>query len=305
MRVWVDTDFGFDDLWALLLLNHLGIAVEGVSLVAGNVHLPQVIRNAEASKRAFDFDWPVYAGAEKPLQRKPESAARILGEFGMRSRGVFLPYSDTANACTIQEIPAIDAMANWLDEAGPHHIIALGPLTNLALLQRQYPEAEHKITQITWLGGSRGRGNHTKFAEYNALADPEALSMVAGGDVPLRMIDLELCRQVSFGESDIPTMHGRNQQLVSDLLGGYLDIALQRGRTAMSIYDPLAALAVADSTLFEFVPASLVVCTNTDSEYGRTVVGEIGKKRTAGFEIAAEIDAETVRQICLSALVAA
>ena len=50
-QVWVDTDMGFDDLWALLLLRHLGVDPQGVSLVAGNVPLPQVIRNAHGAVR--------------------------------------------------------------------------------------------------------------------------------------------------------------------------------------------------------------------------------------------------------------
>ena len=85
MGVWVDTDFGFDDLWALLLLKHLDITVDGVSLVAGNVPLVQVIRNADAAMRAFNFTWPVYAGADRPLQREPETAERILGPYGMQT----------------------------------------------------------------------------------------------------------------------------------------------------------------------------------------------------------------------------
>ena len=301
MRIWVDTDFGFDDLWALQLLKHFRIELDGISLVAGNTPLPQVIRNAEASVHAFKFSWPVYAGADKPLQRESETAARILGQFGMQSRGLFLPYS--ASPTSVQSEPAINAMVSWLSDNNPHHIIALGPLTNLAQLIIQHPELTHNITQITWLGGSRGGGNHSKYAEYNALADPEALSVVARSNIPLKMIDLELCRQVSFGESDIPIMHGANQQLVTDLLGGYLDIAMLRGRSSMSIYDPLAALSVANNKLFEFVSASLVVHTQPGAQYGRTLIDDSSDKSTSTFEIATKVDTVMARQHCLSALV--
>ena len=79
MRIWVDTDFGFDDLWAMLLLQYAGVDVDGVSLVAGNTPLPQVSRNAEAAKRTFGFQWPVFLGAAKPLHREQETAEHILG----------------------------------------------------------------------------------------------------------------------------------------------------------------------------------------------------------------------------------
>ena len=109
MRVWVDTDFGFDDLWALLLLDHLKITVEGVSLVAGNTPLPQVIKNTNASLSAFGFNWPAFKGAAKPLQREPETAERILGQFGMCSRGLYLPYHALNTGNQVQNASAIDA----------------------------------------------------------------------------------------------------------------------------------------------------------------------------------------------------
>ena len=342
-RFWVDTDFGFDDLWALIVLQHFDVPVDGVSLVSGNTALPQVMRNAEASSRVFGFDWPFYAGAATPLQRQPVTAEHVLGSLGMCSRGKFLPYSDSngsdstysdftgsdftgsdmarsdaANSdasstdtgrldkgSTSQAPPigAIDALARSLNEDTPHHILALGPLTNLAQLLALHPETASRIRQITWLGGSRGRGNQSPYAEFNALADPEALSLVAGSDIPFRMIDLELCRQVSFAPTDMPVMHGINQQLVADLLGGYLDIALQRGRSAMSIYDPLAALSIVKPELFTFASASLLVELAPNLEYGRTVIDFSASRNAATVEIVESVDSEKARNACLSVLI--
>ena len=98
-------------------------------------------------------------------------------------------------------------------------------------------------------------------------------------------------------------MQGDNRQLLSDLLGGYLDIALQRGRSQMALYDPLAALAVARSDLFEFAPATLVVNIETGVRYGQT--SAIDADTHTGFEYVAEIDSEKARRICLSALITA
>lgn len=300
MAIWIDTDFGFDDLWALLLLQHQQIAVGGISLVAGNTPLPQVRRNADASVKAFGFTWPIYSGADKPLQREPETAQRILGELGMQSRGLFLPYS---NKTEVRGKSAIDAMVHWLNNEESHQIVALGPLTNLAQLVIQYPDQANKVTQITWLGGSCGRGNHSEFAEYNAFADAEALDVIAQSNIPFRLIDLELCRQVTFGESDIPAMQGKNKKLISDLLGGYLDIALQRGRRSMAIYDPLAVLAFIHGEYFQFAPASMAVNTQADAQYGQTVIDVSAGKSDGNFEIAVNIDVNAARDYCLSALV--
>jgi len=323
MALWVDTDMGFDDLWALLLLNHLQTTVDGVSLVAGNTPLAQVKKNSQAAIKAFGFHWPVFAGAEKPLQREPETAERILGKFGMQTRGSTLPYDEvlpgdatlphikshvhnqTMSSIDSSRMSAIDAMAYWLRQADEPKILALGPLTNVAQLYLLHPHLASNITQITWLGGSSGRGNHSAHAEYNALADPEALAVVAKEGTALRMIDLELCRQVSFDESNIPLMQGKNKHLLTDLLGGYLDIALQRGRKAMSIYDPLAALAVVNESLFTMTSATLDVHTIVDPEYGRTIIRNAGKASRGKFEIAIDVDATAARDICLSSLVSA
>lgn len=303
MRIWADTDFGFDDLWALLLLEHLIATIDGVSLVAGNTPMPQVTRNALACVHAFEFAWPVYCGATKPLQREPETAERILGKQGMCSRGVFPPYDAVRAGDHLRNEFAIDAMAGWLSASDEHYIIALGPLTNLAMLVLQRPEAAVNIDQITWLGGSSGRGNHSPYAEFNALADPEALAVVTDTNIPFSMIDLELCRQVSFAEADMPTLQGANKQLLTDLLGGYLDIALQRGRSTMSIYDPLAAMSVARDDLFEFVPASLSVDTTPGEAYGQTVVGTNEKVTASNFEVAVSVNSQEALNICLSALI--
>lgn len=269
--IWVDTDFGFDDLWALLLLRAHGCPVAGVSLVAGNAPLAQVAENARRAKAAYRFDWPVWQGSMRPLIREPETAQHVLGQNGMRSRGAYLPETEAP----LPEPHAVEALRDWLASGpdGPRDVLALGPLTNIARLFQNSPEAVDRITRLVWMGGSCGPGNHTAMAEFNAVADAEALAVVAESDVKLDIVDLMFCRHVTFGEENMPQM----DPLTSDLLGGYLDIALDRGRHSMAIYDPLAALALADAAAISFSPCKLEVSTigdevlrrHTDDENGR------------------------------------
>ncbi len=263
-EIWVDTDFGFDDLWALLLLRAHGCKIAGLSLVAGNASLPQVAENARRAKAAYRFDWPVWQGAARPLVRQPETAERVLGPTGMRTRGASLP--STPNA--MPDPGAVQALRAWLfcDDGASRTVLALGPLTNIALLLQQAPEAARRFKRLVWMGGSSGPGNHTPFAEFNAVADAEALALLAGHDVALDVVDLMFCRQVTFGEDDMPN----TDQLTGDLLGGYLDIALERGRSSMAIYDPLAALALASPDTMSFASCELAVSTADDETYGAT-----------------------------------
>ncbi|MFK7854862.1 MAG: nucleoside hydrolase [Granulosicoccus sp.] len=263
MGIWVDTDMGFDDLWALLMLQANSFDVDGVSLVSGNTEIDQVVKNAIAANQVFKMGWPLYKGADKPLRKAPQTATNILGANGMRSRGQELPELPS------QELPpALPALLNWLRSTSAQHtVLALGPLTNLAALANHHPAAFNKIDRIIWMGGSSGPGNHSPYAEFNALADAEAVAIVLRKAVRIDIVDLQICRKVVFGEHDMPT---QLTPLLSDLLGGYLDIALQRNRTAMAIYDPLAALALIDAQSIRFEPYGISVNTSEKDKHGMT-----------------------------------
>lgn len=260
--VWVDTDFGFDDLWALLVLRHFEIEVAGVSLVAGNAPLPQVECNAAGAVEAYGLDWPIWSGADRPLVRHPETAQRILGASGMQTRGRALPKS---RAGLVRQ-GALNALRDWLGTGGAKTILALGPLTNIATLLQKAPTVCDKLERIVWMGGSAGAGNHTAQAEFNALSDPEAAADVFASGLRIDVVDLMFCRGVTFGPSDMPV----TDSLTADLLGGYLDIALTRGRPGMAIYDPLAALAVAGPETIKFAEHRASVSTDPGESYGAT-----------------------------------
>nr|WP_321446292.1 nucleoside hydrolase [uncultured Cohaesibacter sp.] len=291
--LWVDTDFGFDDLWALLILKRAGIELAGVSLVAGNAPLPQVTANALGANLAYGLSLPLSVGAERPLVRDPETATAILGPKGMRSLGMELPESPTGI-----DLPAAGpALIDWLESAKAgerRDILALGPLTNMARMIEAAPEAAAKITRLVWMGGSNGPGNHTPHAEFNAFADPDSAAIVAKAGLPLDVIDLTLCRTVQFTGADCPSC----DQLTADLLGGYLHIAHERGRDSMSIYDPVAAFAYLDPTSFGFLPVRMDVITQRGSHYGATQFDPISTSRTR-LATTAPVDLSTQ---CLGAL---
>jgi len=263
MGIWVDTDMGFDDLWACLILQSYKLSVDGVSLVSGNAPIEQVIRNALAAEQVYRFGWPYFQGASQPLVRDRQSAERILGTRGMQSRGEFLPEVAGNN------LPAATtALLSWLSTPQPQHIVlALGPLTNLATLVAQHPDRFSLITRIVWMGGSCGPGNHSAHAEFNAIVDAEAVASIIRSGVRLQVVDLQICRQVTISEKDIPTPL---TPLLADLLGGYLDIALKRGRTSMALYDPLAALSLANPASLVFEPHRMSIETRNTTTYGMT-----------------------------------
>ena len=137
---------------------------------------------------------------------------------------------------------------------------------------------------------------NTEHAEYNAFADAEALATVLQHDAPLRMVDLELCRQVILGPADIPILE---DSLLADLLGGYLDIALSQGREQMAIYDPIAALAFVRPSLVQFKRVNISVNTENDARYGKTA---FNFEQPANASIGIRLDPKIALKICMKAL---
>ncbi|KFB08036.1 nucleoside hydrolase [Nitratireductor basaltis] len=298
--VWIDTDMGFDDIQAILMVDHSRFDIAGVSLVFGNAPMAQVRRNASRAKAFFGWNFPIFAGAHQSVLGKVETPIHVLGPQGMPTRGRILP-----EAPELEMTPALAALAEWLEGLEePGRILALGPLTNIAILALARPDLRYKIGAITWMGGGATRGNHTPSAEFNAFADPEALAIVLANDLPLRVADLDLCRQVQITPQDVEDLAAANTErskLLADLLGGFLDIAISRGRPSMSLYDPTAAAAFIAPNAFQFKPAFVSVELASEKSRGRTIVDQReGVEANVSWGMRA--DAERVRALALEAI---
>ncbi len=302
MGIWIDTDMGFDDIAAILVVTHSGLAIDGVSLVSGNAPLAQVRANAASAAAAFDWEFPIHTGRELPVLCKLETAQRILGHSGIPTVGKSLPTAD--------ELPASDAftaLCNWLESGTePKRILALGPLTNIAALALARPDLAARVDELTWMGGGVTSGNHTASAEFNAYADPEALAIVLAHGLPLRMVDLDICRKVLARPDDVDRVRqaaGKNAGLLGDLLAGYVNIAISRGRPAMAIYDPTAAAIFIAPEIARVQHARIDVELQGQHTRGRTVVETRASHAKFNAHFAAEIDADMARVIIFGAMI--
>ena len=302
MGIWIDTDMGFDDIAAILVVVHSNLAIDGVSLVCGNAPLAQVRANAAGAAAAFGWDFPIHSGRELPVLCHLETAQRILGDSGILTIGRTLPPAPELAASD-----AFQALCSWLEGSfGPRRILALGPLTNVAALVLARPDLASRITELTWMGGGVTSGNHTASAEFNAYADPEALAIVLAHGLPLQMVDLDICRQVLARPEDADSVRqvsGKNAELLADLLAGYVNIGISRGRPVMAIYDPTAAAVFIAPEIATFRHARIEAELQGQHTRGRTVVETRASHATFNAHYVAEIDAEMARAIVLGALV--
>jgi purine nucleosidase len=189
MKMIIDTDAGIDDAEAILMaLTHPDNQVEAITTVAGNVALENVNRNVCTVLQQANRSVPIYAGASQPLVQSWQAAAFHmadgLGEWDER------PPCDL----NLEEEHAVNALVR-LAAAHPGELtlVALGPLTNIAMAIRLDPTFPQNIKQFTFMGGtSDAHGNTpTVTAEYNIFADPEAAHIVLNAFPQATMVGWE------------------------------------------------------------------------------------------------------------------
>ena len=300
-RIWIDTDMGFDDLAAVAMVAAAeGVAVAGLSLVAGNAPLPRVVRNACAAAEVFGWPFAIHAGAARPLAGPLVTAAYVLGPDGMPSTGRRLPEP----ASIPDPVPALAALCRFLEEGG-REILALGPLTNIAALAIARPELVPAIGRLVWMGGSAGPGNHSAAAEFNAFVDPEALQCVIDAGVRVEMVGLDTCRQVPVTARDAAALRARGADralLLADLLDGYVRIADPEGLKTMALYDPVAAAAIIDPAAVAFREARLDAELSGRLTRGMTVIEWRARKAAPNALVAVTADASRVRALFMDGL---
>ncbi|KNY33668.1 MULTISPECIES: nucleoside hydrolase [Agrobacterium] len=300
MGVWIDTDMGFDDIAAILVVQSSGLAIDGVSLVFGNTTLQAVCGNAAGAVAAFGWSMPIHQGSAKPVLGALETAQSILGDSGIPTVGQSLP-----DAPALPKSDAFASLCGWLEGEGEKRILALGPLTNIAALCLARPDLAARVSDLIWMGGGLTSGNHTASAEFNAFADPEALAIVLSHGLPLRMVDLDACRKVTASPADVLPIRnagGKNAALIADLLEGFIGIATSRGRAAMALYDPVAAVAFT-SGLIGWRQARIDIELHSALTRGRTVVeARADKVETFNAHFAETVDAEGTKVAVLESL---
>lgn len=168
----IDTDPGVDDALALLMaFNDARHGIVGLTIAAGNVGLQYTVRNAlklcEVAGRA---DIPVFAGAPAPLLHPSPDAGYVHGQDGFGDVG-FEPAGRQAE----DEHAALAILRLSHRHAGRLVLVALGPLTNIALALKLDPTLPQRVARFVVMGGAvTCHGNITPAAEFNFYFDPEA-----------------------------------------------------------------------------------------------------------------------------------
>ena len=193
-RILIDTDPGIDDALAILLaLASPEVRVEGLSIVFGNCAVERGLRNALAVLDLIKAaPIAVAQGMERPLVQPLLLAPETHGDTGLGYAHLPEPQRKAHRQ------HAVDFIIDTLRGApGEITLVALGPLTNLAMAVRREPRIVDWVREVIIMGGAiRHQGNTTPLAEFNVYCDPHAAHIVYHSGMPITLVPLDVTYQV-------------------------------------------------------------------------------------------------------------
>lgn len=200
-RIILDTDPGIDDALAILLaLASPEVHLEAVTVVVGNCSTVQGVGNAlGVLELAGASHVPVAAGLDRPLIQPVLTAPETHGETGL----------GYAQLPTPRQQPlaqhAVDLLIERIMAApGEITLVAVAPLTNLALAVRREPALVQAVKEVIIMGGAlRHQGNTTPQAEFNVYVDPHAAHIVYHSGLPLTLVPLDVTYQCVLTQADV------------------------------------------------------------------------------------------------------
>ncbi|MFE2598374.1 nucleoside hydrolase [Streptomyces sp. NPDC001840] len=287
-RIVIDTDPGLgepgsdidDGLAIALALRSPELTVEALTVVNGNVDVDTGVDVARRlSRRLGHPDLPVLRGADRPLLRDM-APLRALFDDVVGDR----PAVPTAADDRLGPTSDLTAAAYLVELAaaypGEISVVAIGPMTNLALALRLDPGFAQNVAEIVMMAGSATgyAQNITVVGDFNAYVDPEALAMVLASGARLRMVGIDQTSRVRLTRDDAAALsHGDSfGRWAGECALAWIDFLArafplrEEHRDACFLHDPLVVAAVLDPSLCTWADAH--VATDTTSELARGLV---------------------------------
>lgn len=220
-KIIMDTDPGIDDAAAIAVaINNPEIELELISTVAGNVTVDKTTKNAMKLVKFFNANVPVAGGAEQPLIKPFEDAARVHGESGMPG------YDFGPEPTDIPVNNAVDTLYKTImANEEPIVLVPTGSYTNIALLLKEHPDVKSKIEKVVAMGGSIGMENMTSAAEFNVFTDPHAAEILYKSGVPIVMVGLDVTMKALLTQKTLDTIKtlGKPGEMLGAIFSHYYE----------------------------------------------------------------------------------
>ena len=287
INILLDCDPGHDDAIAILLacfsdkLNLLG-----VTTCSGNQTIEKTTRNANNLLNYFQKrNIPLVKGHPNPIKRESRICPEIHGESGLD--GFDFPIYEEK----YPDIEAKDFIIDIVKKNKGITIVTTGPMTNLGLALSEDPSIKDNIKEIVLMGGSTTEGNITPAAEFNILVDPEAADICFRSGIPLRMIGLNVTREILVEDKIVKEAEKLNTK-GSDLFVKLMKVFNENqrnffGLSAGPLHDPATIISLINDKAFKFIDMHVDIDTSDTELAGKTICSEVGYKNA---KVAVEVN---------------
>jgi purine nucleosidase len=299
----LDVDTGIDDALAMsYALNSPELELLGFTTCFGNVSVAEATRNTLAVLEKAGKRIPVYAGADQTFTRRKKKgwAKHVHGEDGLGNTLKNDPIAQAENQFASEFM--IEQVKNR-----PHEItiIAVGPLTNLALAIKRAPEIIPLVKEVVIMGGAvKVPGNVNAYAEANMIADPEAAEYVFSSGLKVTLVGLDVTMQTLLPKAKLNEWRAAGKETAhffADMTEFYIEYyeSFYPGIGGCALHDPLAVGVAIDSSFVTTETMNVKVVTEGE-EAGRTVGNQEGEPR---IRVCTEVEAERFLDHFLSKVV--
>ncbi|XP_047980670.1 probable uridine nucleosidase 2 isoform X2 [Salvia hispanica] len=264
-KIIIDTDPGIDDAMAIFVaLQSPEVEVIGLTTIYGNVYTALATRNAlHLLEIAGRTDIPVAEGSHVTITKgtKLRIADFVHGTDGLGNQN--FPPPEGAQI----EQSAVEFLTEQVNlHPGKVTVVALGPLTNIALAIESDPDFVKNVQQIILLGGAFSvNGNVNPAAEANIFGDPDAADIVFTSGADILAIGINVTHQVVLTDADrdkLAESSGKFAQYMCKILDVYFGYHHDAYRTkGVYLHDPTTILAAVDPSLITYVEGAVRVQT--------------------------------------------
>lgn len=299
----IDCDPGIDDVVAIsfAIANEDKLNMLGITTVAGNQTIEKVTNNALGLMSFLNKDIKIAKGAKGPLLRDKRPAVGVHGENGVGDYQ--FPHTKelySNNAITFLRDTIMESKEKVV-------LVPVGPLTNIALLIKTFPEVMDKIELLSIMGGATMGGNTTPTAEFNVWADPEAASIVFKSKLPIVMSGLNVTHSTGMFREDVDKLlksSGKVTRMCGEILNFYFKGDHVNNATFTPIHDACAIMYLIYPQLFKFRHMDVVVDCSEGLNRGNTAcdIREWIKYDESYPKVLVDVDLEKFREILLEDL---
>ena len=296
-KVILDTDPGIDDAMAIAYaLAHPQIDLLALTTVFGNVSINKATRNAQYILDVFGAsNVDVAKGAGVPVQQDPLPHSEFVhGDDGIGN--CYPPQTPELNPkAKHAELHRLSAVDYIIEQAranpGEINLIAVGPLSNIALALEKEPELPNLVKQLIVMGGAVDEpGNVTPVAEANFFNDPHAADRLLAHDWPMTVVGLDVTHKVMITDTHMAKLRdtaGNTGDFLWRCSRFYIDFYTSKG-AAKNQSEPQCAMHDAAAVAYLIEPEAF----STESGAARVIESGVAAGQLAmdrrGYQYATE-----------------